>query len=91
MPTNLTDVAEAIKNLPVGEVIILDQTNPYLKLYPAVYQNHEKDIFEGLVNGKARMDKYKKLILIFPGFREPLGMKTGFISFLSKGTRLSMF
>ncbi|WP_202701005.1 GntR family transcriptional regulator [Flavobacterium sp. UGB4466] len=84
MPTNLTDVAEAIKNLPVGEVIILDQTNPDLKLYPAVYQNHEKDIFEGLVKGKSRMDKYKKLILIFPGFREPLGMKTGFIAFCTK-------
>ncbi|CAA9195731.1 GntR family transcriptional regulator [Flavobacterium collinsii] len=84
MPTNLTDVTDAIKNLPVGEVIILDQTNPDLKSYPAIYQNHEKDIFEGLTKGKARMNKYKKLILIFPGFREPLGMKTGFIAFCTK-------
>ncbi|WP_291286439.1 GntR family transcriptional regulator [Flavobacterium sp.] len=84
MPTNLADVTDAIKNLPVGEVIILDQTNPDLKSYPAIYQNHEKDIFEGLIKGKARMNKYKKLILIFPGFREPLGMKTGFIAFCTK-------
>ncbi|OXG03369.1 GntR family transcriptional regulator [Flavobacterium araucananum] len=81
MPTNLNDVARFIKTLPVGEVIILDQTNPELKLYPAIYQNHEKDIFEGLIKGKTRLNKYKKLILIFPGFREPLGMKTGFEAF----------
>ncbi|MFH6997984.1 GntR family transcriptional regulator [Flavobacterium sp. FlaQc-57] len=84
MPTNLNDVANFIKNLPVGEVIILDQTNPELKLYPAIYQNHQKDIFEGLMKGKVKLIKYIKLILIFPGFREPLGMKIGFEAFCSE-------
>ena len=84
MPTNLLDTAASIKTLPVNEVIILDQTNPDLKAYPAIYQNHEKDIFEGLYNAKARLDKYNKLILIFLGFREPLGMKIGFESFCSE-------
>ncbi|TDP04095.1 GntR family transcriptional regulator [Flavobacterium sp. 245] len=81
MPTNLLDTASSIKTLPVNEVIILDQTNPDLRAYPAIYQNHEKDIFEGLYNAKARLKNYKKLILIFPGFREPLGMKIGFEAF----------
>ena len=81
MPTNLTDVVNMIKTLPVNDVIILDQTNPDLKSYPAIYQNHEKDIFEGLVKGKTRLNKYKKLVLIFPGFREPRGMKLGFEAF----------
>src|SRR6185436_15701709 len=71
MPTNLLDTTASIKTLPVGDVIILDQTNPDLKVYPAIYQNHEKDIFEGLYNAKGRLKNYKKLILIFPGFREP--------------------
>ncbi|MFH6992758.1 GntR family transcriptional regulator [Flavobacterium sp. FlaQc-48] len=84
MPTNLNDVANFVKNLPVGEVIILDQTNPELKIYPAIYQNHQKDIVEGLIKGKARLNKYKKLILIFPGFREPLGMKIGFEAFCTE-------
>jgi len=84
MPTNLSDVASFLKNLPVGEVIILDQTNQDLKLYPAIYQNHQKDIFEGLTNGKAKLNKYQKLILIFPGFREPLGMKIGFEAFCTE-------
>jgi DNA-binding transcriptional regulator YhcF (GntR family) len=84
MPTNLSDIVNLIKTLPVNDVIILDQTNPDLKSYPAIYQNHEKDIFDGLVKGKARVGKYKKLILIFPGFREPLGMKLGFEAFCAE-------
>ena len=81
MPTNLSDIADSIKTLPVSDVIILDQTNPELKMFPAIYQNHQKDIYEGLMKGKTRLSKYKKLILIFPGFREPPGMKLGFESF----------
>lgn len=81
MPTNLIDVAEFIKTLPVNEVFILDQTNVELESYPAVYQNHKKDIFDGLYKGKSRLNKYKKLIMIFPGFREPSGMKEGFLDF----------
>jgi DNA-binding LacI/PurR family transcriptional regulator len=46
-----------------------------------VYQNFVKDIYEGLLQGKYKLDKYEKLIMIFPGFREPLGMKIGFENF----------
>lgn len=81
MPTNLNDIVDSIKTLPVSDVIILDQTNSDLKMFPAIYQNHQKDIYEGLMKGKTRLSKYKKLILIFPGFREPPGMKSGFESF----------
>lgn len=81
MPTNLADAASIIKTLPVNEVFILDQTNPELESFPAVYQNHKKDIYEALVQGKSHLNKYEKLILIFPGFREPLGMQEGFINF----------
>jgi len=81
MPTTLIDVAAIIKTLPVNDVIILDQTNEELKSYPAIYQNHKKDIFEGLSKGKSRLQKYNKLILLFPGFKEPPGMKIGFEAF----------
>jgi DNA-binding transcriptional regulator YhcF (GntR family) len=81
MPTNLIEAASIIKTLPVNEVIILDQTNSELKDYPAIYQNHKKDIYNGLLKGKSKLSKYEKLILIFPGFREPLGMKMGFDNF----------
>lgn len=78
MPTNLAKAASIIKTLPVKKVYILDQTNSDLKLYPAVYQNFVKDIYNGLLQGKSRLDKYEKAIMIFPGFREPLGMRIGF-------------
>jgi len=81
MPANLVGAAAIIKTLPVNEVYILDQTNTELKSFPAVYQNHKKDISENLYKGKSRLNKYKNLILIFPGFREPLGMKIGFENF----------
>ena len=81
MPTNLAEAAAVIKTLPVNEVYILDQTNPELKSFPAVYQNFVKDIYDGLLKGKSKLNKYEKLIMIFPGFREPLGMKIGFENF----------
>lgn len=81
MPTNLTNSAAIIKTLPVNEVFILDQTNDELSDFPAVFQNFVKDIYDALVKGKSLLDNYEKLIMIFPGFREPLGMKTGFLNF----------
>lgn len=81
MPTNLPNTAEIIKTLPVNEVFILDQTNLALESFPAVFQNHQKDIYDALQKGKSHLNKYKKLILIFPGFREPEGMKKGFENF----------
>jgi DNA-binding transcriptional regulator YhcF (GntR family) len=81
MPTNLLGASEIIETLPVDEVFILDQTNAELKSFPAVYQNHLKDIYNGLQKGKSKLNKYEKLIMIFPGFREPVGMKIGFENF----------
>lgn len=81
MPTNLIGASSIIQTLPVNEVYILDQTNPELQSFPAIYQNHQKDIYNCLVLGKNKLNKYQNLILIFPGFREPLGMKIGFENF----------
>jgi len=81
MPTNLVGADRYIKTLPANEVYILDQTNSDLKPYPAVYQNHNKDINDALLKGKHKLLNYKKMILIFPGYREPLGMKEGFEKF----------
>ena len=81
MPTNLVGAASVIKTLPVHEVYVLDQTNSELDSFPAVYQNFVKDIYDALMKGKTKLHKYKKLILIFPGFREPTGMKEGFEQF----------
>jgi DNA-binding transcriptional regulator YhcF (GntR family) len=81
MPTNLKGAATIIKTLPKNDVYILDQTNDELSDYPSVHQNFVKDIFSALSKAKLLLEKYKKLILIFPGNKEPLGMVEGFLKF----------
>ncbi|WPR71171.1 GntR family transcriptional regulator [Flavobacterium sp. NG2] len=81
MPTNLLQASTFIKTLPVNDVYILDQTNEELKSYPAVYQNFKKNIYEGLSKEKIKLKKYNKLVMIFSGSREPVGMKIGFENF----------
>jgi DNA-binding transcriptional regulator YhcF (GntR family) len=81
MPTNLNGAASVIKTLPKNDVYILDQTNDELIEYPSVHQNFVKDMYQGLWLGKEKLSKYNKLILIFPGFKEPLGMIKGFENF----------
>lgn len=81
MPTNLVGAASSIKMLPKNDVYILDQTNNELADYPSVHQNFVKDMYEALLIGKEKLSNYQKLILIFPGFKEPLGMVEGFDKF----------
>jgi DNA-binding transcriptional regulator YhcF (GntR family) len=81
MPTNLVGAANLIKRLPANDVYILDQTNEELIEYPSVHQNFVKDMYQALVKAKEKLDKYQQLILIFPGFKEPLGMVEGFLKF----------
>lgn len=81
MPTTLKGVASIIKTLPKNDVYILDQTNTDLKDYPSVHQNFVKDMYLGLSAGKDKLVKYKKMILIFPAFKQPPGMAEGFIKF----------
>ena len=54
MPTNLVEAPSIIKTLPVDEVYILDQTNAELAAYPAIYQNHRKDIYNALMKGRKK-------------------------------------
>lgn len=84
MPTNLKGAADAIKTLPKNDVYILDQTNADLSDYPSVHQNFVKDIYTALETGRKELSKYKKIILIFPEFKQPVGMKQGFIQFCEK-------
>ena len=82
MPAKFKNAASVLGNLPQDKVYILDQTNSELKnLYPAVFQNFKKDMYNALSSGKDLLAKYKKLILVFPGGKEPEGQKTGFKKF----------
>lgn len=84
MPTNLVDAAKIIKTLPKQDVYILDQTNNDLNDYPSVHQNFIEDMQNGLMKGRLLLEKYRKLILIFPGNKEPVGMVDGFRLFCTQ-------
>lgn len=83
MPANLSNTHQSISNLPADKVFILDQTNEDLSQYPAIYQNFEKDIYQGLKAGIESLKKYKKLVLLYVKDRQPLGILNGFIAFCS--------
>ena len=81
MPTTLKGAAAVIKTLPKNDVYILDQTTDELAEYPSVHQNFVNDMYKALTAGEAKLRKYNKLILIFPEFKQPPGMREGFIKF----------
>lgn len=81
MPSNLPKTHEAIAKLPKEDVFILDQTNELLLQYPAVYQDFAKDMKQGLLHVQARLTSYRKIYLIYPGNKEPIGMVKGFQDF----------
>ncbi len=81
MPTNLIGVEAVIKCLPKNDVYILDQTNDTLRNYPSICQQFSKDMYNGLKKANRLLKKYTRMMLIFPGEKEPIGMVEGFIQF----------
>ena len=82
MPAKFNDAHSILKQLPQDKVYILDQTNTTLaKHYPSVHQNFEKDMISALNSGLSELEKYRKLFLVFPGGKEPLGQMKGFQKF----------
>ncbi len=81
MPSNLKNASLAIGTLPEDKVCILDQTNPQLSQYTALYQNFEKDIYNNLAKGLLLIKKYDKLVLVFND-KQPQGMLDGFNMFI---------
>jgi len=84
MPATFEETSEVIGQLPVDKVFILDRMKPDLADYPVVYQDFNNDVFQALTTGEDLLKKYKKLIMIFPGGKEPEGRMTGFRSFCEK-------
>lgn len=84
MPANLKKTEQVIERLPRDKVYILDQTNPDLKAYPSVFQNFEKDIYQGLETALQKIRTYRKMILLFPAERQPEGILIGFELFCAE-------
>lgn len=81
MPATFDYTADIIGKLPKDKVYILDRKKDDLADYPVVYQDFEKDVYESLYDGADLLQKYNKLIMIFPGGKEPEGRMLGFQRF----------
>lgn len=84
MPANLEGTEDVVQNIPKEKVFILDQVHKGLEQYPAIYQNFEKDIYEGLLKGLNRISNYKKIILVFSEEKQPKGILKGFKLFCNQ-------
>ncbi|GIZ09520.1 GntR family transcriptional regulator [Flavobacterium sp. UMI-01] len=59
----------AIQNIPKNKLMVLDNIMPPLlddDDVNAVYQEYDKDIYEALKKGMNKINKYKKIALIYP-------------------------
>lgn len=84
MPANLKNTHLDINNLPKDKVYILDQIHPELSQYATIYQNFEKDMYNGLHKALSSIKKYKKLILLFSEDKQPQGILDGFRLFCNQ-------
>jgi DNA-binding transcriptional regulator YhcF (GntR family) len=82
MPANLPNIQQVLNKLPQDRIYLLDRNPEYLNnRYPVVYQDFDEDMYQGLKNGFEYLTKYRRLVLVFPGGKEPEGFYTGFRRF----------
>lgn len=81
MPAAFDNTEQLLSKLPDDRVYIIDRLKPELEKYPVVYQNFEQDFYDALVEGKGMIEKYRKLVFVNPGGKEPLERSKGFKRF----------
>ncbi len=81
MPATFNNSIDIIRQLQADKVYILDRMKSDLADYPVIYQDFEQDVYDGMIAGKELFCKYKKLIMVFPGGKEPDERVTGFNRF----------
>ncbi len=81
MPATFDHTLPLLKQLPAGKVFILDRLKKDLAGYPALYQDFANDVYNAMKEGYGLLKKYKKLIMVYPGGKEPAERVTGFKQF----------
>ncbi len=81
MPAAFEHTKELISRLPAEKVFILDRFKRDLKAYPVVYQDFENDFYDALKSGASLLKKYRKLVFVQPGGKEPKEREAGFERF----------
>jgi DNA-binding transcriptional regulator YhcF (GntR family) len=84
MPATFDYTADVIGKLPKDKIYILDRLKDDLSDFPVVYQDFENDVYDALNTSIDLLAKYAKLIMIFPGGKEPEGRMLGFERFCTE-------
>ncbi|MBN1822411.1 MAG: GntR family transcriptional regulator [Prolixibacteraceae bacterium] len=81
MPATFDNTSHLVNKLPKDKVYILDRLKADLADYPVVYQDFENDLYNALNDGLDLIKKYRKLVLVNPGGKEPMEREKGFLRF----------
>ncbi len=81
MPATFDNISHLLSKLPADKVYILDRFKKELRNYSVVYQNFELDFYDALVEGSNLVKKYRRLIFVHPGGKEPAERVNGFERF----------
>lgn len=81
MPATFDNTSHLLTKFPKDKVFILDRLKADLKSYPVVYQDFENDFYDALTQGHELLKKYRKLIFVNPGGKEPAERVKGFEKF----------
>ena len=84
MPVAFENTCHLYSRLPADRVFILDRLKPELKNFPVVYQDFEMDFYEALVSGRTLLKKYRKLVFVHSGGKEPAERVKGFERFCNE-------
>ncbi|MEM7548568.1 MAG: GntR family transcriptional regulator [Bacteroidota bacterium] len=79
------ELVELIRSIPKDQLLVLDKDFEKIEgNHGAVYQNFQKDIYKALGEATDLLEKYHKLVLVFPideSYPYPPEIVTGFVDF----------
>jgi DNA-binding transcriptional regulator YhcF (GntR family) len=81
MPATFDNTSHLLSKLPKDKVYILDRLKHDLKNYPVLYQDFENDFCDALNQGIELLKKYRKLVFVNVGGKEPIERVKGFERF----------
>ncbi len=81
MPGNLDNIGYILAMVGPEKVYLLDRIKTDTFNYPSVYQDHESDLYDALLQVIELLKKYRQLIYVQSGGKEPRGRVDGFTRF----------
>lgn len=79
MPFPNKQVTESLDLLPLDKLYILDRNEVLPEGVPAVFQDHEQNVYDSFLSIKKQLKKYKQIILVYPShLNHPASIVRGF-------------